>query len=93
MFTEILPNVLHVAIATSSLVLVAAIKGEVILTWLGLGVQDGASWGLLIAGAAQDLTNGLWAPLAGTVVAMFLLIWSISAIGDASRDVLDPRVR
>ena len=92
MFSEILPNVIHVAIVTSSLVLLAAVKGEVILTYLGLGIQDGASWGVLIAGASQDLTNGIWGPLAGTVTAMFLLIYSLSAIGDALRDVLDPRV-
>ena len=92
MFSEILPNVIHVAIVTSSLVLLAAVKGEVILTYLGLGIQDGASWGLLIAGASQDLTNDIWGPLAGTVTAMFLLIYSLSAIGDALRDVLDPRV-
>jgi peptide/nickel transport system permease protein len=64
----------------------------VILTWLGLGVQDGASWGLLVAGASQDLANDIWGPLAGTVIAMFLLIYSLSSIGDALRDVLDPRV-
>ena len=92
MFSEILPNVVHVAIVTSTLVLLAAIKGEVILTYLGLGIQDGASWGLLIAGATQDLGNDIWGPLAGTVTAMFLLIYSLSAIGDALRDVLDPRV-
>ena len=92
MFSEILPNVIHVAIVTSSLVLLAAVKGEVILTYLGLGVQDGASWGLLIAGASQDLTNEIWGPLVGTVTAMFLLIYSLSAIGDALRDVLDPRL-
>ena len=92
MFSEILPNVVHVAIVTSSLVLLASVKAEVILTYLGLGIQDGASWGLLITGASQDLTNEIWGPLAGTVTAMFLLIYSLSAIGDALRDVLDPRV-
>ena len=92
MFSEILPNVVHVTIVTSTLVLLAAVKGEVILTYLGLGIQDGASWGLLIAGASQDLTNGIWGPLAGTVAAMFLLIYALSTIGDALRDVLDPRV-
>ena len=92
MFSEILPNVVHVAIVTATLVLLAAVKGEVILTYLGLGIQDGASWGLLIAGATQDLVNGIWGPLAGTVAAMFLLIYSLSTIGDALRDVLDPRV-
>ena len=92
MFGEILPNVLHVGIVTSSLVLLGAVKAEVILTYLGIGVQDGASWGLLISGASQDLTNDIWWPLAGTVTAMFVLIYSLSVIGDALRDVLDPRV-
>jgi ABC-type dipeptide/oligopeptide/nickel transport system permease subunit len=92
MFSEILPNVVHVAVVTSSLVLLAAVKGEVVLTYLGLGIQEGASWGLLIAGASQDLTNDIWAPLAGTVAAMFVFIYSLSAIADALRDVLDPRV-
>jgi len=92
MFGEILPNVTHVGIVTSSLVLLGAVKAEVILTYLGIGVQDGASWGLLISGASQDLTNDIWWPLAGTVSAMFLLIYSLSVVGDSLRDALDPRV-
>ena len=92
MFGEILPNVMHVGIVTSSLVLLGAVKAEVILTYLGIGVQDGASWGLLISGASQDLTNDIWWPLAGTVSAMFLLIYSLSVVGDALRDALDPRI-
>lgn len=92
MFAEILPNVLHVGIVTSSLVLLGAVKFEVILTYLGLGIQDGASWGLLISGASQDLTNSIWWPLAGTVTAMFVLIYSLSVVGDSLRDALDPRV-
>lgn len=91
MFGEILPNVLHVGIVTSSIVLLGAVKAEVILTYLGIGVQDGASWGLLISGASQDLTNDIWWPLAGTVTAMFGLIYSLSVVGDALRDALDPR--
>ncbi len=91
-FRDVLPNVLHVVIVVASLVLIAAVKGEVILTYLGLGVQDGASWGLLISGAAQDLANDIWWPLFGTVVAMFLLIYSLSVVGDALRDALDPKL-
>ncbi len=92
MAREILPNVLHVAIVMATLVLLGAVKFEVILTYLGLGIQDGASWGLLIAGASQDLVNGIWWPLAGTVAAMFAMIYSLSVVGDALRDVLDPKV-
>jgi peptide/nickel transport system permease protein len=93
MFHEVLPNVMHVAIVTFSLVLLEAVKAEVVLTFLGLGVQDGASWGLLIAGAGQELVNDIWWPLAGTMVAMFLFIYSLSVLGDALRDALDPKMR
>jgi peptide/nickel transport system permease protein len=92
-FREVLPNVMHVAIVTFSLVLLEAVKAEVILTFLGLGVQDGASWGLLIAGAGQELVNDIWCPLAGTMVAMFLFIYSLSVLGDGLRDALDPKTR
>lgn len=91
MFGEILPNVMHVSIVTSSLVLLAAVKSEVILTYLGLGAGR-RQLGLLISGAAQDLANDVWWPLAGTVTAMFLLIYALSVLGDALRDALDPRV-
>ena len=55
-------------------------------------MDAGASWGLLISGAAQDLTNDIGWPLAGTVGAMFLLVYSLSVVGDSLRDKLDPRV-
>lgn len=92
LFGEIAPNVLHVAIVWASLVVLAAVKAEVVLTYLGIGIQDGASWGLLIAGAAQDLVNDVWWPLAGAVAAMFGLIYSLSVLGDGLRDALDPKV-
>lgn len=78
MFGEIAPNVVPISIIWSSLVLLAAVKSEVILTYLGIGILDGSSWGLLIVGASQDLTSCIWWPLAGTVAAMFGLIYSLS---------------
>jgi ABC-type dipeptide/oligopeptide/nickel transport system permease subunit len=92
LWRQILPNVLHVVVVVSMVTLVAAIKAEVVLTYLGLGIQQGTSWGLIITAASQDLTNGVWWPLAATVLAMFLLIYSLSITGDALRDVLDPRI-
>ncbi len=91
LFGEVAPNVWHVSIIWTSLVMLAAIKSEVVLTYLGIGVQDGASWGLMIAGASQDLVNDIWWPLAGTVAAMSTLILALSRLTDDLRDVLDPR--
>jgi ABC-type dipeptide/oligopeptide/nickel transport system permease subunit len=91
-FTHILPNVMHLAIITASLEVLAAIKAEVILTYLGVGVQDGSSWGTMISDASGELVQGIWWPLAGTVLAMFFLIYALNVVGDALRDALDPKL-
>jgi ABC-type dipeptide/oligopeptide/nickel transport system permease subunit len=91
-FVHILPNVVHLAIITTSLEVLAAIKAEVILTFLGVGVQDGASWGAMISDASGELVQGIWWPLAGTVCAMFFLIYALNVVGDALRDALDPKL-
>ena len=91
-FKHILPNVIHIAIVTSSLMVLTAIKAEVMLTYLGVGIQDGASWGSMITAAPGELTNGIWWSLAAVVFFMFLIIYSLNIIGDTLRDVLDPKL-
>jgi ABC-type dipeptide/oligopeptide/nickel transport system permease subunit len=91
-FRHILPNVLHLAIVTTSLTVLGAIKSEVILTYLGVGVQDGSSWGTMIADSAGELVSGVWWPLFGTVLAMFFIIYALNVVGDALRDALDPKL-
>ena len=90
-FKHILPNVIHVAIISGSLMSLAAIKSEVILTFLGVGLKSD-SWGSLIQGAGDELVEGIYAPLAGVVVAMFLIIYALNVVGDALRDALDPKL-
>ena len=89
---HILPNVLHLAIITASLTVLNAIKSEVILTFLGVGIQDGASWGTMVADATGELVNGIWWPLAGVTLAMFAVIYALNVVGDALRDSLDPKL-
>jgi ABC-type dipeptide/oligopeptide/nickel transport system permease subunit len=91
-FVQILPNVIHLAVISASLQVLAAIKFEVILTYLGVGVQDGSSWGAMIAEATGELVQGIWWPLAGVALAMFFLIYALSVVGDALRDALDPKL-
>lgn len=91
-FVHILPNVAHLAIITASLEVLAAIKAEVILTYLGVGVQDGSSWGTMISDASGELVQGIWWPLAGAVLAMFFVIYALNVVGDALRDALDPKL-
>ena len=56
-YRHILPNTFHILLVQATIVFVAAIKSEVILSFLGLGVKDGVSWGLMISAAAQEVIN------------------------------------
>ena len=91
-FRHILPNVIHLAIVTASLLVLSSIKSEVILTFLGVGIQDGASWGTMITDATGELVTGIWWPLAGVTTAMFVIIYALNVAGDALRDALDPQL-
>ncbi len=91
-FRHILPNVLHLPIVTASLMILGAIKSEVILTFLGVGIQDGDSWGTMIQDATGELAQGIWWPLAGVTFAMFAIIYALNVAGDALRDALDPKL-
>ena len=91
---HILPNVFHLVIINFSLTFVMAIKSEVILTFLNVGVEVGgeASWGLMISNAKNELMQGMWWPLLGAGGALFLLALSVNYVGDALRDALDPKL-
>jgi peptide/nickel transport system permease protein len=94
MFTHILPNVFHIILINFSLRFVLAIKTEVILSYLGLGVEPGQpSWGVMIDDAKLELARGVWWQLAGASFAMFGLILAFNIFGDALRDALDPKTR
>jgi len=91
-FRHILPNVFHLAIITASLMCLNSIMSEVVLTYLGVGVQDGSSWGTMIADANGELVQGKWWPLTGVTLALFFLAYSLNMVGDALRDALDPKL-
>jgi peptide/nickel transport system permease protein len=91
-FRHILPNVMHIAVVAASMEIMGAIKAEVILTYLGVGVQDGSSWGQMIADAPGELLNGIWWPTFGVSITLFLIVFALNRVGDALRDALDPRL-
>jgi ABC-type dipeptide/oligopeptide/nickel transport system permease subunit len=91
-FRHILPNVMHIALVAASMEIMGAIKAEVILTFLGVGVQDGASWGQMISDAPGELMIGVWWPTVGVSFTLFLIVFALNRVGDALRDALDPRL-
>jgi peptide/nickel transport system permease protein len=93
LFRHVLPNVFHLVIINFSLTFVRAIKSEVILTFLGVGVDKEPSWGQMIADAKSELMRGIWWPLLASGGALFLLALAVNYVGDALRDALDPRLK
>ena len=93
LFKHILPNVLHIVIINFSLQFQTAIKAEVILSYLGLGVQGQPSWGTMIDDAKLELARGVWWQLAAATVAMFGVVLALNLLGDALRDALDPKLK
>ncbi|MHC4778888.1 MAG: ABC transporter permease [Planctomycetota bacterium] len=92
-FVHILPNVLHLVIINFSLMFVYAVKSEVILSFLGVGVEGQPSWGIMIDEAKQELFQGVWWQLGGATLGMFGIILAFNIFGDALRDALDPKLR
>ncbi len=88
---HILPNTLHILLVQSSLVFVAAIKTEVILSFLGLGVHDGVSWGLMLAESTQEVLAGHFANFIAASGMLFLLLMGFNMLADAFQDAFDAR--
>jgi peptide/nickel transport system permease protein len=93
LFRHILPNVLHIVIVTFSLRFPAAVGTEVLISFLGIGVQNEPSWGIMISNARLRLWQGVWWELTFVTLAIFVLVLSFNLLGDALRDACDPRLR
>ncbi len=90
-FRHILPNTSHILLVQATITFVAAIKSEVILSFLGLGVKDGMSWGLMIAESTQEVLAGFFNNFLAASVLMFGLVMAFNMFSDALQDALDPR--
>ncbi len=90
-FRHILPNTFHILLVQATIVFVAAIKSEVILSFLGLGVQDGVSWGLMIAESTQEVLAGFFNNFIWASVFLFGLVMAFNMFSDALQDALDPK--
>ncbi len=90
-FKHILPNTTHIILVQTSLTFVLAIKTEVLLSFLGLGVKEGISWGLMIAESSQEVTAGYFGNFLSASIFMFVLVIAFNVFSDALQDALDPR--
>jgi peptide/nickel transport system permease protein len=88
---HVLPNTSHIVLAQSTIVFAAAIKTEVVLSFLGLGVQDGVSWGLMLAESTQEVLAGQFNNLWAASIPLFALLLGFNLLADALQTALDPR--
>ncbi len=93
---HLLPNLMGIVVVYLTLTIPAVILDESFLSFLGLGLQEPqVSWGLLLADAAQTINpiHSYWWLLLFPAVAMSATLLAFNFLGDALRDVLDPRER
>ena len=92
-FRHVTPNVFPVLIIGASIQVGSAVLVESSLAFLGYGVQPPtASWGRMLNEARERLVQyPHLAIFPGLVI--FFTVYSFNMLGDALRDVLDPRLR
>ncbi len=88
---HILPNLIHLVVITYVLMFSGLVLSEAVLSWLGIGIEG--SWGQMIVQASDELSREpvVWWNLTAAGAALFGLILAVNFVGDAVRDVLDPR--
>lgn len=88
---HILPNLRHLVIIFFTLTFAGAVMLEVIVSYLGLGVQSAPSWGVMIADGQEKLWRGVYWEIGGATLFMFILVLALNLLGDAMRDAFDPK--
>jgi peptide/nickel transport system permease protein len=91
--SHILPNIIQPVIVQAAIGMAAAILAEATMSFLGLGVPPpAASWGSMLNDARAHLFDSPHLVLF-PAAAVMLAVLSFNFIGDALRDLLDPRSR
>ena len=95
LFKHLLPNAISPLVVTVTMGMGSMVGAEIILSWLGLGIQPPRpSLGLMLLQASSigALRSEPWLLLApGVATWTMVLAWNL--LGDALSDVLNPRTR
>jgi peptide/nickel transport system permease protein len=92
MSRHILPNVMPLVLANTTLAVSISILSETTLSFLGLGDPTAVSWGSILddAFAAGAISAGAWSYIAAPGICVVLVVLSFNLIGRALEDILDP---
>lgn len=93
MVRHMAPNLAATYIVLATISLGWAIVVEASLSFLGVGVPPNVpTWGGMLTGATEYVETAWWvAVFPGLAIAVVVFAWNL--LGDALRDVLDPRLR
>jgi peptide/nickel transport system permease protein len=90
----LLPNILSPVVIQASVNLGWAVLNAAGLSFLGLGVRPPTpEWGIMVAEGARFITSGEWWIALFPGLALMVAVFAFNLLGDALRDILDPRLR
>jgi peptide/nickel transport system permease protein len=93
---HIFPNVAALVVVLATIFLPIAILAEAAISFLGIGVPIPApSWGADMSDKNRDdaINDGIWWVVFFPGLALSLVVLAFNLIGDAFRDLSDPRLR
>jgi peptide/nickel transport system permease protein len=93
-FYHLLPNCFPPVVVQATLAMGFAILTVAALSYIGLGIRPPTSeWGAMTAEGAGYIVSGEWWIFAFPGMAIMATVLSFNLLGDALRDVLDPRMK
>ncbi len=92
---HVLPNVMPMVFANTTLTVAIAILSETTLSFLGLGDPTRVSWGTMLDDAFQvgAITTGCWWYIVPPGLCVVLVVLAFTLIGQALEEILNPRLK
>ena len=92
---HVLPNVVPLVFANTTLAVAVAILSETTLSFLGLGDPTRISWGSMLENAYSvgAITTGSWWFFVPPGVCVVLVVLCFTLVGQALEDVLNPKLQ
>jgi len=92
---HLLPNVVPIIFANTTLAVAVAILSETTLSFLGLGDPTRVSWGSMLDDAYSigAITTGSWWYFVPPGVCVVLVVLAFTLVGQALEEVLNPKLR
>ena len=89
---HIIPNLIQTSLVIGTFAMASSIIAEASLSFLGVGVPpEIPTWGTMLADARIYISTAWWLSLFPGLC-IFITVLGINLLGDALRDILDPRL-